>query len=122
MAFFNVSNHPSNKWSEAQKAAALALTDGEIIDVPFPNVPPTASEEDVDKLADEITSKIGYGHVAMVQGEFSLTFKVTSRLKNRGVTVVVATTERNSKETVQADGTVKKETVFDFCQFRRVLP
>lgn len=122
MTFFNVSNHPSNKWSEAQKAAALALTDGEIIDVPFPNVPPTASEEDVDKLADEITGKIGPGHVAMVQGEFSLTFKATSKLKSRGVTVVVATTERNSKETVQPDGTVKKETVFEFCRFRRVLP
>lgn len=122
MTFFNVSNHPHNKWSEAQKAAALALTDGEIIDVPFPNVPPTASEEDVDKLADEITNKIGHGHVAMVQGEFSLTFKATTNLKNRGVTVVVATTERNSKETVQPDGTVKKETVFEFCRFRRVLP
>lgn len=122
MTFFNVSNHPKNKWSEAQKAAALALTDGEIIDVPFPNVPPNASEEDVDKLADEITNKIGHGHVAMVQGEFSLTFKAITNLKKNGVTVVVATTERNSKETIQPDGTVKKETVFEFCRFRRVLP
>lgn len=40
--FFNLTNHPSAKWSDEQKASALHMVggengDGEIVDIPFPN-------------------------------------------------------------------------------------
>jgi hypothetical protein len=48
----NLSNHPSDKWSDKQREAALAISKklvkkaGEgkigIIDIPFPNIPPAA--------------------------------------------------------------------------------
>ena len=44
--FINLSNHPSTKWDAAQKAAA-----GDVVDVPFPNVPAAATEEEVAALA-----------------------------------------------------------------------
>ena len=39
--FINLSNHPSLKWNEDQKKAALEMG-GRIIDMPFPPVPADA--------------------------------------------------------------------------------
>ncbi len=38
--FLNISNHPSDKWTEKQLNSALELAD-QIIDLPFPNINPT---------------------------------------------------------------------------------
>lgn len=115
----NISNHPSTKWTAAQVNAAKALDGREVVDFPFPNVPPTATIEDVMSLArDMLTKALATGErVAMVQGEFSLTFGLTRMLLMGGVGVVVATTERKVIE--NADGT--KTVTFEFVQFRPVF-
>jgi len=48
--FVNISNHPSSKWSTAQRSAAEQLG-GAIIDIPFPNIPATATRQEIAKLA-----------------------------------------------------------------------
>jgi len=64
----NLTNHPSYTWSDEQ-IMAFEEKYGEIVDLPFPNVPPRMSKYDVDVLAwqyvkkcDEILSSRGLGH------------------------------------------------------------
>jgi len=42
LALINHTNHPSSKWSEKQKEGF-----DKIIDLPFPNISPTASDNEV---------------------------------------------------------------------------
>ena len=51
MHFVNYSNHPSVRWSDAQKQAAEAY--GAVIDVSFREVPPEADEAEISAIADE---------------------------------------------------------------------
>ena len=46
--FINLSNHPSAAWGADQLAAAAQY--GTIVDVPFPNIDPTLSTEEVLRL------------------------------------------------------------------------
>ena len=54
--FVNFTNHPSGSWSAAQRRAAQVY--GEILDLPFPDVPPTLSTAEVAALADEWAARI----------------------------------------------------------------
>lgn len=120
MTFVNISNHPSNKWSEKQLSAATQ-TWGEVIDIAFPNVPSLAGRERVLEMASLILEQIpATAKAVMVQGEFSLTYHITKALIEKGATVVVACSDRNVKETVLPDGTTKKDVVFEFAGFRQV--
>ncbi len=122
--FVNVSNHPSSRWSDDQREAALALG-GEIRDFPFPNVPADASSADVLQMARDLVEDLfyeinaGQGDVVMVQGEFSLTFATVERLRSYGISCVVACSERELVETI-ANGETTKTSVFRFRQFREV--
>ena len=100
--FYNISNHPSNKWDDKQIAAASKLSEigceeftkeGEIIDIPFPNIDPNISsgtlwdgvfnvffkcqkikESNTDKYQGEITDLSGNRlgeDIYMIQGEFT---------------------------------------------------
>ena len=52
--FINLSNHPSDKWSEKQiKAVKELVNDEPIVDIPFPQIEPEMSSEDVVLLAKE---------------------------------------------------------------------
>lgn len=116
--FYNISNHPNAKWSPEQRAAAEAIGE-EIRDIQFPNVPPTATTAEVAEMADRI-APITEAGVAMVQGESSLAYAITRRLRDRGVRVVVACTERVSSEAQKPDGTIEKTSVFQFVCFRDI--
>lgn len=117
-SFINVSNHPSVRWSSAQLEAAKAQADV-IIDVPFPNVPSSATTEDVKALAAEVAAKVpADASIALVQGEMTLTLALVRQLQARGINVVAACSERRSVETVNPDGSVTKTAVFEFVQFR----
>ena len=120
--FYNISNHPSSKWSEGQLAAAKQLG-GEIRDIAFPNVPPTATFDDVTSLALATLKQLpgNSGDVYMVQGEFSLTYTMTSLLGFLKARVVVACSDRKVVERQLEDGKTSKEAVFEFVQFRDVL-
>ncbi len=122
----NVSNHPSERWSDAQKEAW-----DEIVDIPFPNVPPEASNEDVRELARKLVTQINNHRFPttlsfiMLQGEFTLSYIVYGHLayeREDGdrVVFVVPTTERKTVETVTPDGKTVKKTVFSFVRWREI--
>ncbi len=118
--FINFSNHPSDRWDINQVNAAIKY--GEIIDIAFPEVPATADENAIIKLAEEYTTKIinvlpGSGAV-MVQGEFTLSYVVINRLKEKNIKVLAACSERNVIETIDDDGNSIKKSIFSFARFR----
>ena len=97
--FVNLSNHPSNRWERAQLETARENY-GEIVDMPFPQVTPDASNDELQILAQEYVQRI-----------MSLT-------KSQTVTVHImgemTFTER--KNTYNDDGT--KVSEFQFVKFR----
>lgn len=111
--FVNFTNHPSSTWNQEQLAAARAF--GEIQDIPFPNVPPTLTAEEIARLGTDCTEQILDRQPAAVlcQGEFSLAHDVICRLKQHGIKVLAACSERN---TIMIGN--EKRSSFSFVQFR----
>lgn len=116
--FVNCSNHPSNRWTEIQKKAAEEY--GEIVDVPFPIVECGLSSGQLEKLADKMVDKIlAYNPKAvMCMGEFVVCYRITRKLKEKGIIVLASSSERKAVEQVDRDGTVRKESIFVFRGFR----
>lgn len=127
--FLNLSNHPSNQWSAEQREAALALSQAlnegyddftvDIDDMPFPNIPPTASTQEVANLAESCVQRISssYMHqvtIVHVMGEMTFVVAVVRALQGRGFDCVASTTERQTIE--HPDGS--KTSQFKFIQFR----
>lgn len=115
--FLNFSNHPSCLWGQEQKMAAGQF--GEIVDLPFPQVLAEMSSEDVRRLADQYALQIlgRKPDCVLCQGEFCLSWHVIAHLKEAGVRVVAACSERTAEEVYGEKGTEKK-SVFRFVQFR----
>ena len=118
MCFINFSNHASNNWGDDQKREAQKW--GEIKDIPFPKVDPKAGKQEIQAIAEIYTAKIleYQPSAVMCQGEFTLTYHVVRLLKEHGITVVSACSERKAVEKKKEDGTVYKSAVFRFAQFR----
>jgi CRISPR-associated protein Csx16 len=115
--FVNISNHPSDEWADAQRAAALALAP-RIVDVPFPSVAPEATAEDVTALADRVAAAVPAAAThALVQGEFTLAFAVVRALQRRGIRCLAATTERAVTRTPAGEDIRR----FGFVGFRSYL-
>ena len=115
--FLNLSNHSSDKWSEAQLDAARAY--GEVVDMPFPVIDPGATTEEIHRLAEEYAEKITSSYpdrdlTVHLMGEMTFTFRLVTLLLARGVRCVASTTQRKTIEL--ADG--KKESIFEFKEFR----
>lgn len=113
----NFSNHPSLYWSEKQIEDAQLY--GEITDIPFPDVSPIASHEELLNLAQDFVQKIvsiadSRTVTVHVMGEMTFTFMVVTKLKELGIKCVASTTER--KTTYNSDGVKLSE--FSFVQFR----
>ena len=114
--FLNLSNHPSEQWSEEQLAAAREY--GNIEDMEFPDIPPGATEEELmnfaEKTAKEILQKAENADITVhVMGEMTFTYALISRLKAEGITCVASTTDRIAEE---KDGV--KTSKFKFVRFR----
>ena len=110
-----ISNHPPDRWSEEQKVG------WDTIDyIPFPNVPPTSSWEDVSTLSIPILNKMQEwktkhreGKIS-IQGEATLVSIVLDVMKNVDrYCFVFPTTERVVEE---KDG--KKTSTFKFVRWR----
>ena len=110
----NVSNHPSNKWTDDQKKGYSVIHD-----LPFPNIAPTIWQNELDELVTEFTMAImaivnknnGVGidtHV-MVMGEMVFTYRLVSALKLRGIICVASTSERMVVEKPNGEKTVRFE-------------
>lgn len=118
--FINLSNHPSDKWSNAQIEAARKY--GEIVDLPFPQVDPNGDEVYIAQLADQCireANEISHGQsfTVHVMGEMTLTHALVCRFRSVGVPCVASTTQR--KVTEQSDGT--KTSEFQFIRFRNYI-
>jgi hypothetical protein len=112
----NLSNHPSDKWSGAQRTTAEKAY-GTIQDMPFPNINPAATPDEIYQLAAQYCNQIRATNAITVHlmGEMTFTFCLVKMLQAIGITCYAATSERNSID--NADGT--KTIQFDFVQFRR---
>lgn len=116
----NLTNHPSSRWSEKQKAAAEEEF-GEIVDMPFPEIREEGCEWYVSDLADQYLRKIlnmpdASPFVVHLMGEQTFSYALLRRLRDRGITCVASTTKRIVKE--EEPGR-KTEVIFQFERFRR---
>ena len=118
----NFSNHPSDRWDKAQLEAASEY--GNIVDEPFPVVPPDASERAIRMMANASILKLtsimldqsdGKPSAIHIMGEMTLTYAIVSRLTDHGITCLASTTKRDV--TFDKDG--NKVAAFQFVQFRK---
>ena len=119
--FINFTNHPSSHWSEEQMEAARQY--GDIVDISFPVVDPAAGPEEIALMADASVEKILQFEkpTVLVQGEFTMTFAVVTRLKTKGIRVLAACSERDTEETTSEDGIAYRKSVFRFRRFREYV-
>ena len=119
----NLSNHPSDAWSDEQMRSARALDpDAELIDLPFPHVDPALSTQEVIDLAEQewtrIMSELTHHHQrplhAMISGETIFCVALVRKLQDAGITCYCATTKRVSETDAQG----VKSSIFTFVKFR----
>lgn len=113
----NLSNHPSDKWSEGQTMASRQY--GEVVDLPFPQVDPEADTQSIQLLAEEYLAQIQQmanptEAVIHIMGELNLTYALVNLLKAAGYTCVASTSTRE----VYEDEPGKKTVFFKFVRFR----
>ena len=115
--FINVSNHPSADWSEKQISEAEKY--GEITDLPFPMIDPLFNDDEINELVDKYYQEIiKYKDPAvMVMGEFVFSYRLITKLKGSGITVLASCSRRVAQETTQGDQ-VMRQSVFKFVKFR----
>lgn len=118
LMLINLSNHPSDKWSEAQTAAAIEQF-GSIVDLPFPQIEPDATLDDITKIAQDYLNRVhqkGNPETTAIHimGEMTLTYQLVRMLKDAGYRCYASTTVREVYE--QEPG--KKTVIFQFVKFR----
>jgi hypothetical protein len=115
----NLSNHSLESWSAVQRKAATVY--GETIDLPFPNIDPWWSDEEIAQLADAYEEKVlqlfeiqsSSREVVHLMGEMTFCFALLKKLQKRGISCVASTSERVAKVDGQS-----KISEFRFCRFR----
>ena len=111
----NISNHPSNKWSEKQHKEARSYGN-KVIDLPFPSLKKETTIEKRDKLKESLVEQVkelidqGFFTTVHIMGEMVFTYQVVSDLKAQGIPCIASFGERIVKETRPNE----KEVVFDF--------
>ncbi|MDO4324666.1 MAG: hypothetical protein Q4E24_01310 [bacterium] len=115
--FVNFTNHPKDNWTREQIEASVCY--GEIVDVPFPEVSPESTLEQVRQEAEVYAEKIMQYRPQFVlcQGEFCMTYHVVQILKEKGIHVGAACSERKVTETTTESET-KKTVLYQFVQYR----
>lgn len=114
----NLTNHPSNEWDEIQKNTAISLY-GEVVDIPFPEVPSEANPFEINSMTDEYFNKIkaiskNNEAVVHIMGEMTFCYALISKLQKENIKCVASTTERK----VRYLPTGEKAIEFNFVQFR----
>ena len=112
--FLNFTNHLSTSWQDKQKVAAMVY--GDIKDMEFPMISPTASEKEIEELAEYYVKNIvaQSPNAVLCQGEFTFVYQIVKKLKEYGVIVLAACSERKVKEENN-----RKIVEFEFEQFRK---
>ena len=114
----NLSNHPSDKWSEKQLVCASQY--GDVIDLSFPSVDPYGTSQYIDDLVQEYFDKIMEFHdpVVMLQGEYLFTYRLINKLKAAGITVLASCSERRTIEYIDENGHTSRKSEFEFVNFK----
>lgn len=114
LILLNLSNHPSSTWPENQKKAAQQQYSS-VEDLPFPQINPTWSSDQIFQLAEDYENKIRKINPTTVHimGEMTFCLALITRLKAIGIPCIASTTER---QVVEKAGI--KTSVFTFVQFR----
>lgn len=115
----NLTNHPSKNWNADQLRAAVEEWET-VRDFPFPVVRPEWDGGEVARCADTVAEEaLALNPDAILcQGEMTLCFALVRRFQQKKIPVVAAASTREVAETVQSDGSTRKEAVFHFVQFR----
>ena len=115
--FINISNQPNCEWDTYQYGKARTF--GEIRDIPFPEVPATATGDEVKKMAEEVFINSGGLQilnteldVILCQGESSLMWHIVNLFKNEGFKCVVPCYDE--------ERATSNRTQFKFVQFREI--
>jgi len=105
-------------WSCEQTKAAINF--GTIVDLAFPNITPSANEQEIQQIGDDFVSEIVSLSPAAVlcQGEFTLSYYVTHALKKIGITTLCACSERIVVDRCEEEGLLVKTSCFQFVKFR----
>lgn len=111
----NLSNHPSNKWSDKQTDITCHLY-GSVTDLSFPQIPPNNTTQQVQQLAQNYCTQIlELAPTAVhVMGEMTFTFALVKLLQAAGITCIASTTDRNTIDNPDGSKTLQ----FNFCRFR----
>ncbi len=121
--FINFTNHPCTNWGKDQIEETEKY--GEIKEIPFPAINPRASKIDIQNLAEKYADNIfalleqGENNAVLCQGEYSFCFAVTNLLKNSGVKVLCACSERRVVEEFDGKKTLKRSE-FHFIGYREM--
>lgn len=136
--FINYTNHPSVSWGEKQKTEASKY--GEIVDMPFPNISPQMTVQEMNDLVKQETDRVVTAvknedpSAVLCQGESVFTYMLVNSLLNkrlgahrwesglRNLKVVSAVSERRVVEIVEGEVTQKKSEFFfeGFREYRNV--
>ena len=124
----NLTNHPYENWSGEQKQAAADRFGG-VMDMPFPAVAACLDEDALLELAEAFVQSVlacrqQYGDediAVLVQGEFTLTYALVSRLMKLNIPCYAACSDREVVETVDISGITRKTAVFRFSRFRKYV-
>ena len=116
----NHTNHPASTWPSAQRRAAAECY-SRVVDLPAPLLASDCSEEELDEMARCQVEKIlaMQPTAVLCQGEYCYTYAVVSRLRQAGVTVLAACSERVVEESREEDGSIRRVSRFVFSRFRR---
>jgi hypothetical protein len=118
----NLSNHLSDNWSDKQLKSAERKFKA-IVDIPFPQISPSANYSQIKKKANSYLKKIialikcsddKYNAVHLM-GEFSFVIYLYELLKKKKITVVISTTDRITEE---KEG--RQIVTFNFIKFREL--
>lgn len=87
----------------------------------FSNVPPDliTIAEYLQPIEQWLLNQAKEGDYALIQGDFGATHYLVNQCKNKGVIPVYATTERQSIDQVQTDGSVVTQRIFKHKMFRK---
>ena len=115
----NCTNHPYEIWNEPLKEAAEKLY-GEVVELPFPRVRPSWSEQDLRREVEAYAARIEafQADAVLAAGEFTLLFMLVDRLLSDGVKVICTCSRRIADAEMRSDGSIEKKSVFTFETFR----
>ena len=125
--FINLSNHPSNTWSDKQKSTVKEKYNTEtIIDISFPDINPEWNLDKVRTLVHSYKDEIiNHFHdkndwiILHVMGEMSFTHALVNMMSAYKVTCICSTTKRKVITEYDKLGfEAGKQVTFEFCKFR----